>query len=87
MTLHRAALFSFAQPADDPDARAGEFVPHEGGGNVASGEVLLVEAYAVMWLLAFALIFMSYRKQKALDRRVARLQDDLARARQGGERS
>jgi CcmD family protein len=80
MAFERAQLFAFQETAD-PDARATEFVPHAGGGNVASGEVLLVAAYAVMWLLAFGLIFMSYRRQKALERRIAGLHDDLARAR------
>lgn len=77
-------LFTQAAPptsTTDPDARATEFVPHEGGGDVASGETLLVAAYAVMWALAFLLVFLSFRRQKALDRRIAGLEDELARAR------
>lgn len=73
-------------PADDPDARAETFQPHEGGSDVAPGEVLLVEAYAIMWLLAFALIFMSLRRQKKLDERIDRMAEDLARARDQGAR-
>lgn len=76
---------SLQEPAASatPDDRATEFKPHEGGGEVASGEVLLVEAYAAMWFLAFVLIFLSFRRQKALDRRIDRLQEDISRAREG----
>jgi len=58
-----------------------EFRPVEGGGNAKSGEVLLVQAYAAFWLLAFGLILFSLRKQKKLDARIARLEEDLSRAR------
>jgi CcmD family protein len=53
----------------------------EGGGNVASGEVLLIQAYAVMWLLAFGLVLSSIRKQRKIDARITQLQNDLDKAR------
>jgi CcmD family protein len=58
-----------------------EFRPVEGGGDTKSGEMLLVQAYAIIWLLAFGLIVFSIRKQRKLDDRIARLQEDLAKAR------
>ncbi|MEQ9323929.1 MAG: CcmD family protein [Polyangiaceae bacterium] len=74
-----------------PDAVAGqntsestpstEFRPVEGGGNSKSGEMLLVQAYAAFWLFAFGLIVFSLRKQKKLDARIDRLEDDLRKAR------
>ncbi|HHH27330.1 MAG TPA: CcmD family protein [Polyangiaceae bacterium] len=59
-----------------------EFRPVEGGGNTKSGEMLLVQAYAAFWLFAFGLIVFSLRKQKKLDERIARLEDDLNEARE-----
>jgi hypothetical protein len=64
-----------------PEDRSQSFRPVEGGGDVASGEVLLVQAYAVMWLLAFGLILGSLRRQRKLDERVSRLQVELDKAR------
>lgn len=58
-----------------------EFRPVEGGGNTKSGEMLLVQAYAAFWLFAFGLILFSLRKQQKLDARIARLKDDLDKAR------
>ncbi len=45
-----------------------------------SGEMLLVEAYACFWLFAFVLIAMTWRQQRALDRRVRELEAALATA-------
>lgn len=61
-----------------------EFRAYEGGGETKSGEMLLVQAYVVFWLLAFGLIIFSIRKQKKLDDRIARLEQDLNKARAGG---
>jgi hypothetical protein len=58
-----------------------EFKPTTGGQNLQSGEKLLVEAYAIIWVLAFALMFFSWRRQRALDTRVTELETLLARAR------
>jgi hypothetical protein len=68
-----------------PDDRSQGFRPVEGGGNVASGEVLLVEAYAAFWLVLFGLLIAGWRKQKKLDARIRGLQSDLERAREGGD--
>lgn len=63
-----------------------DFAPVTGGGaEMQSGEVLLVEAYAAFWLLAFFLIFLSFRKQRGLDERIRELREDLERARAQGD--
>ena len=37
----------------------------------------MVEAYAVMWLLVFAFVWFSARRQRELQQRVERLSEDL----------
>ncbi len=61
--------------------RSTTFRPVEGGTEMQSGEKLLVEAYAAIWLILFALVLLSWRRQRALDARVAGLEDALAKAR------
>ncbi|AKT41990.1 CcmD family protein [Chondromyces crocatus] len=51
------------------------------GGEMQSGEMLLVEAYAAIWIIAFALIALSWVRQKKLDTRVDTLEAALRRAR------
>jgi CcmD family protein len=46
-----------------------------------SGERLLVEAYAAIWLLVFAMILLSWRRQRQLDRRIDALDASLRDAR------
>ena len=57
-----------------------EFRALEGGGEVQPGGVLLIEAYAVMWLLVFVMIVRSIRKQSKLDQRIEQLQMGCARS-------
>jgi len=49
-----------------------------------SGELLLVEAYAAMWLIAFALILFSWSRVRKLDDRLAALEGAVGKARAGG---
>jgi len=77
-----------SSPNEDAVARPDqEFAPVEGssGSDLPSGEVLLVEAYAAIWLLAFFLVFLSFRKQRGLDERIRVLREDLERAREQGD--
>ncbi len=57
------------------------FVADSGGTEQTSGELLLIEAYAVIWVLVFAMIFMSMRSQRKLDDRITQLSADLDKAR------
>jgi hypothetical protein len=76
------ALASFR--ADVPrtvDDRSTTFRPVQGGDQMQSGEQLLVEAYAAIWIVLFALILLGWRRQKRIDARVAGLEVALAKAR------
>lgn len=57
-----------AQPGLD------EFRPTQGGGDSANDGALLVAAYLAFWLLVFAFIGITWNKQRALERRLARLE-------------
>ncbi|WP_437737007.1 CcmD family protein [Sorangium sp. So ce1335] len=65
------------------DDRAQAFRPVQGGNEMQSGEKLLVEAYAAIWLIIFAMIFLSWRRQKQIDRRIDALEAAVRRARAG----
>ena len=54
-----------------------EFVAVRGGGDTTSAEALLVTAYVVMWVLALLVVYMTWRKQNALDRRLTELEGAL----------
>lgn len=64
-----------------PEDRDQGFVADAGGTEQTSGELLLIEAYAAIWVLVFAMMFLSLRKQKKLDERITQLSADLAKAR------
>lgn len=77
----------FAQPAPPGSAaptvddRSKAFRPVEGGPEMQSGEALVVEAYAAIWLIVFAFIVLSWRRQRQIDLRVANLEGALQKAR------
>ncbi|WP_437602675.1 CcmD family protein [Sorangium sp. So ce590] len=84
-SLH--SLFAHAalqQPTDTAlGDRAQAFRPVEGGNQMQSGEKLLVEAYAAIWLIVFAMVFLSWRRQKQIDRRIDVLEAAVQKARAG----
>lgn len=45
-----------------------------------SGEKLLVEAYAAMWLLTFVLVYLSWRRQSKTDERITNLEAAVSKA-------
>jgi hypothetical protein len=70
--------------ADAPktvDDRSTTFRPVQGGEQMQSGERLLVEAYAAIWIVLFALLLLGWRRQRKIDARVASLELALAQAR------
>jgi hypothetical protein len=69
-----------AASAPSPDARATEFKAVEGGGEHRSGEVLLVEAYSVLWLILIGWIFLLWRKGGQLHGRLDALERELDKA-------
>jgi len=67
--------------AVQPDGgRADGFRPAPSGGNARSGALLLVEAYAAIWLIVFAMVIWSLRRQGRMNRRIERLERQLAQA-------
>lgn len=72
-----------------PDARSGEYVPVQAGVETHSGEVLLVEAYAVLWVILMAWIFLLWRKQSRMHARLDDLEKilDAAAAKQSAPKS
>src|SRR6478736_6548980 len=74
-------------PSADPSAkgtpsvgdRSTEFVAVQGGGEGASASGLLVAAYIVMWALVFGFVWLTSRRQRALDGRLAELEAAVRR--------
>jgi hypothetical protein len=64
--------------SETSDARSTAFRAVEGGGNTRSGTILLVEAYAVVWLLMMFLVWRTMRRQGQIDARLAQLETELA---------
>jgi CcmD family protein len=62
-----------------------EFRTVEGGPETMDGPTLLVEAYAALWLILFAFIFVSWRRQVRLDAQIDQLERALASTRGGAK--
>jgi CcmD family protein len=63
------------------DDRSTTFRPVEGGNQMQSGEKLLVEAYAAIWIILFAMVLLSWRRQKKIDERIGGLESAVEKAR------
>ena len=64
-----------------PDSRGTSFVPVEGGSTEQhSGATLLIEAYAVLWIILMTWLFMLWRKQSTLHAKLDDLERTLDRA-------
>jgi hypothetical protein len=70
-------------PADTEAAAPREttFRPVEGGRETTSGELLLIEAYAALWIILLGFLFISWRRQSRIDARVAELERSFAQPR------
>jgi len=81
-SLEGLALASWSQPKE-PTSESGqhsmEFKAVEGS-ETMSGETLLVEAYAAIWIILFVFIVASWRKQSKIDARVDELERAVAKA-------
>lgn len=60
--------------------RKTSFVPVSGTQETSSAEALLVTAYVLMWVAVFGFVWLTARRQKALDARLAEVERALARA-------
>jgi CcmD family protein len=82
-------LFAQAQPVPSTapvapttsEQRSTAFRSVQGGESMQSGEKLLVEAYAVIWVLVFGMLLFSWRRQKKMDERIADLEKAVIAAR------
>jgi CcmD family protein len=63
------------------DDRSTTFRAVEGGNQMQSGEKLLVEAYAVIWIVVLVFVASMFRRQRRLDRRIETLEAALQKAR------
>lgn len=76
---------SAASPAPATSAPDGtSFKPVDSGSQVQSGEYLLIEAYALFWLLTMAFMVFAYLRTKRLEAKVESLESALERARSAG---
>lgn len=65
------------------EGRSEAFRPVSDQREMQSGEKLLVEAYAAVWLIVFGVILLSWFRQNALAKRLARLEEAVSRAEKG----
>ncbi len=61
--------------------RSTDFRAVEGSGESMSGETLLVEAYAAVWIILLGFVLVSWRRQARIDARVAELEQAISRGR------
>jgi hypothetical protein len=69
-----------APAASTPDDRSTTFQPVQGGPEQHSGSTLLIEAYAVLWVILMAWVLFMWRRQASLGARLAGLEQALDRA-------
>ena len=76
------------QATPTPNDRATEFQAVQGNPSEQySGGVLLVAAYAVLWVVIFAWIGLVWRKQRGLDARLTDLERVLDKAAAQGDKT
>lgn len=69
-----------APAASTPADRAATFQAVPDGGETRSGSALLVEAYAVLWVILMAWLWLLWRKQATLHARLGELERAIDRA-------
>ena len=69
-----------ASASATPDDRSTSFRAVEGGPEMRSGTVLLVEAYAAIWMVLMVWLLMLWRKQRELHGRLDEVERALAKA-------
>lgn len=74
-----------APSAAAADDRSTAFRPVEAGNEMQSGEKLLVEAYAAIWVILFALVLLSWRRQRGMDDRMGHLAAAIDKARMAAD--
>jgi len=67
------------------DDRSTTFQPVQGGPEMKSGEKLVVQAYAAIWIVLVVFVASLFRRQRQIDRQIATLENALAQARKKSE--
>lgn len=70
-----------AQTTQSSDDRSTAFRSVQGGTQLQSGEMLLVEAYAAIWVLLFIMLYLFWRRQAGMNQRIENLEKAIAGAR------
>ncbi|MEO7111216.1 MAG: hypothetical protein ABI183_12330 [Polyangiaceae bacterium] len=70
----------FASAATSQATGPSQFRPVTGGEEMQSGGRLLVEAYAAIWLVLLALVLVMWRRTRAIEHRIAALDEAVRRA-------
>jgi hypothetical protein len=61
-----------------PESRSQEFVPVTGGPTeTSSAASLLIMAYVLMWAILMGFLFLTFRRQAAVDKRLGELERAL----------
>jgi CcmD family protein len=81
--MNQEAAAPASTQAPTVEERSTEFVAVQGGTETTSAPALLIAAYVVMWALVFAFVWLTSRKQRALDARLSELEAALRRV-EGG---
>jgi hypothetical protein len=67
-------------PPGSPESRSQEFVPVTGGPTeTSSAEGLLIAAYVLMWAILMGFLFVTFRRQAAVDQRISDLERSLSK--------
>jgi hypothetical protein len=80
MSQSKGSEGSAQEGPQTPGSRATTFQAVQGEHEHYSGEVLLVSAYALVWVAMFAWLALLWRKQNAVDGRLAELEREIAKA-------
>lgn len=67
-----------------PTVPGAAWKPVTGGAEMQSGEKLLVEAYAAIWLVLFVMVLLAWSRQKRIEDRIVALEDAIKDARDRG---
>ena len=63
-----------------PESRSQEFVPVTGGPTeTSSAEGLLITAYVLMWAILMGFLFVTFRRQASVDKRMSELERSLSK--------
>jgi hypothetical protein len=63
-----------------PESRSQEFVPVTGGPTeTSSAEALLITAYVLMWAILMGFLFVTFRRQASVDKRMTELERSLSK--------